>query len=69
MLTRDLAVTVFVDLNRPDENRDVIDKIPGELDGCPINVKEEGRSKDPPLEKVVVPKPEHHPLQDGSGGF
>ena len=60
--TKDRAIIVHVDIDRPPEQLDVIDRIPSELDGCPVQVIEEEEPKE-----LGAPNLRHRPLQGGLG--
>ena len=57
-LTDDLAIILSIDKDRPANQRDSIRQVPGELEGCPVQVIEEGR---PQL--VGAPTSQHSGLQ------
>ena len=66
-LSEDLAIIVTVDINRPADQRDVIDKIPRVLDGCPVQVQERGRLRETGLSTLsIVPLMEV--CRGGGGG-
>ena len=45
-LTEDRAIIVSVDIDRPPDQEDVIERIPKVLDGCPVQVVEEERGRE-----------------------
>ena len=44
--TKDRAIIVHVDIDRPPDQEDVIERIPKVLDGCPVQVREEERGRE-----------------------